>query len=272
MLQVAMPALAAILAWWFSTGMVMYLVGLPRRTHRRTQVAATVALLGALWGLAATANDTSETGAYLAFGCAIVAWGWQEVCFLTGVALGPRTGRCPEGVAGWRRFAVASQAILFHELQLVALGGAVLLATAGGANPVGTWTFLVLWAMRLSAKLNLFLGVPFLHADWLPAELRYLASYFRVRPMNWLFPLSVTLPTILAFVLVQGALQPETAPFDATARLLAAALLALAVLEHWFMVLPLPVAALWSGFKARDDEEEEKTLVFPTPTIDRRGT
>jgi len=41
------------------------------------------------------------------------------------------------------------------------------------------------------------------------------------------------------------------------------------VLEHWFMVLPLPVAALWPGFKAR---ETEKTLVFPASTIDRRGT
>lgn len=269
MLQLAMPALAAIVAWWFSTGMVMFLVGLPKQTHRRTQAAATVALLVALWGLAATANDTGKTGIYLAFGCAIVAWGWQEVCFLTGMALGPRTGRCPDGVTGWRRFVVAAQAILFHELQLVALGGAVLLATAGGSNPVGLWTYLVLWVMRLSAKLNLFLGVPFLHADWLPAKLRYLASYFRVRPMNWLFPLSVTLPAIVAFVLVQGAVQPETAAPDATARLLAAALLALAVLEHWFMVLPLPVAALWSGFKAR---ETDKSLVFPTPTIDRRGT
>jgi len=49
----------------------------------------------------------------------------------------------------------------------------------------------------------------------------------------------------------------------------AAALLALAVLEHWFMVLPLPVAALWPGFKA---QETEKALVFPASTIDRRGT
>ena len=269
MLQIAMPALAALLAWWVGTGMVMYLVGLPRRTHRRTQLGATIALLVALWGLAATANDATESGAYVAFGCAIVAWGWQEVCFLTGAALGPRTGRCPDGVTGWRRFVVAAQAILFHELQLLVLTAAVVLVTVGGSNPVGLWAYLVLWTMRLSAKLNLFLGVPFLHADMLPADLRYLASYFRVRSMNWLFPFSVTVATIIAFVLVQAAVQPDTAPFDATVRLLAAALLALAVLEHWFMVLPLPVAALWPGFKA---QETEKALVFPASTIDRRGT
>jgi len=269
MLQIAMPALAAILAWWVGTGVVMYLVGLPRRTHRYTQAGATIALLAALWGLGVTAADATETGAYVAFSCAIVVWGWQEVCFLTGVGLGPRTGRCPDGVTGWKRFVVAAQAILFHELQLVALIAVVVLVTAGGSNPVGLWAFLVLWAMRLSAKLNLFLGVPFLYADLLPAPLRYLASYFSVRPMNWLFPFSVTLPTILAVLLVQSAVQLDTAPFDATIRLLAAALLALAVLEHWFMVLPLPVAALWPGFKARETEE---TLVFPASTIDRRGT
>lgn len=269
MLQVAIPLLAAVLAWWCGTGLVMYLAGLPRRTHRRVLAGATVALALALWGLATTAADPTELGAYLAFACAIVAWGWQELCFLTGVALGPRTGACPEGVTGWRRFVTALQAILIHELQLLALGGAVFLATAGGTNQVGLWTYLVLWTMRLSAKLSLFLGVPFLHAEWLPAHLRYLATYFRVRPMNWLFPVSVSTATIIVFVQVQAALVPELAPAEATARLLIAALLALAVLEHWFMVLPLPVAALWSGFKVRESEE---TLVFPTPTIDRRGT
>lgn len=269
MLQIVISAFAAIVAWWFSTGVVMYLVGLPRRSHRWIQLGATVALGLALWGLANSANDASEAGAYLAFGWVIVAWGWQEVCFLTGVALGPRTGHCPDGLAGWRRFAAAAQAILFHELQLVALGAAVLLATAGGVNPVGLWTYLVLWTMRLSAKLNLFLGVPFLHADWLPADLRYLASYFRVRPLNWLFPLSVSAPVLVIFALVQAALLPELTPFEATARLLVAALLALAVLEHWFMVLPLPVAALWSGFKARG---ADKALIFSAPTIDRRVT
>jgi len=269
MLQVALPVLGAFFAWWFSTGLVLYLVNLPRRAHRWTLVGAFCALGIALWGLASSAADATESGAYAAFGWAIVAWGWQEICFLTGAAAGPRTTRCPESLVGWQRFVVAVQAILFHELQLLALGVAVVLATAGGANQVGLWTYLVLWAMRLSAKFNLFLGVPFVHADWLPAELRYLASYFRVRSMNWLFPATVSGATIAAFILAQGAFAVDIGPFEMTARLLIAALLGLAILEHWFMVLPLPVMALWSGFKPRDDA---KPVAFSAPTIDRRGT
>lgn len=279
-MQVAVPVLGAILAWWVSTGLVLFLLRLPRRTHRWTLVGATAALAAALWGLSRSADDATESGAYVAFACTIVAWGWQEVCFLTGVAIGPRTGSCPDRLGGWRRFAAAAHAILFHELQLLALGIAVALATAGGANPVAVWTYAVLWVMRLSAKLNLFLGVPFLHDDWLPDQLRYLASYFRVRTMNWLFPLSVSAATIVAFVLVQAAVDGDVAPFDATARLLVAALLALAVLEHWFMVLPLPVAALWSAFRTRraaepiaiEDVTLAKAVAFPTATVNRRGT
>jgi putative photosynthetic complex assembly protein 2 len=269
MLQFTLPVLGAIFVWWFSTGLVLYLVGLPRRTHRWTLLGACGALALALWGLTNCATDATETGAYTAFAWAVVAWGWQEICFLTGIAAGPRTTRCPQGLTGWRRFGAAVQAILFHELQLLVLGAAVVLATSGGANQVGLWTYLLLWMMRLSAKLNLFLGVPFLHADWLPLELRYLASYFRVRPMNWLFPVSVSVATIVVVLLVQSSLASDAGPFDVAQRLLLAALLGLAVLEHWFMVLPLPVMALWWGFKPRGTA---KAVVFSTPTIDRRGT
>ena len=43
------------------------------------------------------------------------------------------------------------------------------------------------------AKLNLFLGVPNLSVEFLPPHLGYLASYFSNKPMNLLFPASVTL-------------------------------------------------------------------------------
>lgn len=271
MLQIALPVLCTLFVWWFSTGVVLYLVTLPRRTHRWTLLGATAVLGVGLWGLSVSATDETANGAYLAFCCAIAVWGWQEVCFLTGVAMGPRTAPCPAGVEGFKRVGLAIQVILYHELQLLALGAAVVFATIGGANQVGLWTYAVLWTMRLSAKLNLFLGVPFLHDDWLPAQLRYLRSYFRIRPMNHLFPVAVSAATIVAFVLVQGALAPDATDVDAVGRLLLASLLAAAVLEHWFMVLPLPVAALWSRFRARQaarhPTEDTTAVVFPTPTV-----
>ena len=50
--------------------------------------------------------------------------------------------------------------------------------------------------------------------------------------------------TIVAVLLVQGAL--AAAGFEAVGLALVTALLALAILEHWFLVLPLPDAALWT--------------------------
>lgn len=271
MLQIALPVLCTLFVWWFSTGLVLYLVTLPRRTHRWTLLGATATLGVALWGLSTTSTDATPNGAYAAFCFAIAVWGWQEVCFLTGVALGPRTGPCPTSLHGFKRVGAAIQVILYHELQLLALGAAVMIVTLDGANQVGLWTYAVLWTMRLSAKLNLFLGVPFLHDDWLPSHLRYLRSYFRIRPMNHLFPVAVSTATIVAFLLVQSALAADATPFDAAGRLLVASLLAAAVLEHWFMVLPLPVAALWSRFRARQvahrPTEDAAAVAFPTPTV-----
>ena len=271
MLQIVLPVLCTLFVWWFSTGLVLYLVSLPRRTYRWSLLGATAVLGAAMWGLSVSSVDASVNGAYVAFCCAIAVWGWQEICFLTGVAMGPRTEPCPAGIDGWRRVGAAIQVILYHELQLLALGAAVLLATLDGTNQVGLWTYVVLWTMRLSAKLNLFLGVPFLHDDWLPAHLRYLGSYFRIRPMNHLFPVAVSGATIMAFVLLQAALGSDATSFEAAGRLLLASLLAAAVLEHWFMVLPLPVAALWSRFRARQavrhPTEDTTAVVFPTPTV-----
>ena len=61
----------------------------------------------------------------------------------------------------------------------------------GGANQTGWWTYIVLWSMRLSAKLNLFLGVHNLSESFLPTHLRYLQTYFTRRACNWLMPFSV---------------------------------------------------------------------------------
>ena len=70
------------------------------------------------------------------------------------------------------------------------------------ANQFGTWTFLSLWGMRLSAKLNVFLGVRNLGEKFLPAHISYLTSYMRRRPMNWLVSaLSVTGGTLVVALL-----------------------------------------------------------------------
>jgi putative photosynthetic complex assembly protein 2 len=155
------------------------------------------------------------------------------------------------GVRGWGRFLQASQAVLFHEVLIAASGLIVAFATWSAPNRVAYWTFVILWVMRLSAKLNLFLGVRNLGEEFLPPRLRYLASYFTRKPMNALFPVSVTLGTLVTAVLAMRTVSPDAT--EAVGSALLASLLGLAVLEHWFMVLPISTTALWEwGMRRRE--------------------
>ena len=103
----------------------------------------------------------------------------------------------------------------------------------------------ILWLMRESAKLNLFLGVRNLSDELLPPHLLYLRGFFRQRPMNFLFPFSITACGVLLTILVQRTLAPGASDYSVTASALLAALTALGLLEHWMLVLPFRPAALW---------------------------
>ena len=99
--------------------------------------------------------------------------------------------------------------------------------------------------MHASAKLNLFFGVPNLGADLLPRHLAYLESFMARRPMNMFFPVSVTLSTVATTMLAARSLDAQT-PFELVGYTMLATLMALAVLEHWFLVAPMNGNALWS--------------------------
>jgi putative photosynthetic complex assembly protein 2 len=241
-----LPLGYTLFVWWFSTGVILYLDGLPRHTFRWTLGASTALLVGALWALIHTRDDTSVSGAYCAFTCALLVWAWQEVAFLLGVVTGPRRTPCPPGARGLARFLYAAETVLYHELALIGLALAVATCVGQGANQVGLWTYLVLWGMRQSAKLNIFLGVRNLGESFLPEHLAYLASYFQRRPMNVLFPVSVTVGTgAAALVWWQLLVEGGGSPFQRAGLALTGTLLALGALEHWLLVLPLPSEALW---------------------------
>ena len=251
-MRLAAPLLYAIVCWWFSTGAILYLNGLPRETHRWTALGATVLLGVALLGVTVSAADTRVTGAYLAFSAALAVWGGVEVSFLLGYVTGPRRAPCPPGASGWPRAGHALMAILYHELVLLALGALLVALCWGQPNQVAVWTYGALWTMRLSAKLNVFLGVRNLNEQFLPEHLRYIGSFFRQAPGNRFFALSVIIAMLATTATWQAAAAPEATAFEATAAALVAALLSLAVLEHWFMVLPLPSERLWQwGLRSR---------------------
>ena len=250
--QVA-PVLYTLFIWWFSTGAILYLVGLPQATHKWTMAGATLLLLAALGAVGWSASDAGHAAAYVGFTAALAVWAWQEVAFLLGYVTGPRRLPCPSQAQGWRRARFAFQTVLHHELALLMLGGLLAVLTWHGSNHGAMVTFAILWAMRQSAKLNVFLGVRNLNEQFLPAHLSYLQTYFRHRRMNGLFPWSIGLATIAVVVGWQGVFDARLDEAGEAAAILAATLLSLGLLEHWFMVIPLPTHGLWQwGMRSRD--------------------
>ena len=254
MTDAALAALFAVFIWWFSTGIVLLLNGMQRRAYKFSLFTSSALAVAALAALNHTANQTTVAAAYCAFTCALLVWGWHELSFLTGWITGPRTtalpAECRQGREG-RRFVEAVRAILWHELGILAVGALIVAMTWGAPNQVGTWTFLVLWSMRTSAKLNLFLGVRNLSEEFLPPHLAYLSSFFRRRAMNLLFPFVVSAASVVLGWMVMRALEPTADAVTVLGLTLVGTMLALAIVEHWMLVLPVPTTALWRWAMAK---------------------
>ena len=192
-----------------------------------------------------TLGSTHSLAVFAAFASAIVIWGWIELAFLTGVVTGPNIHQCPEHLPLWERFIRAlGHDSAYNEMLLVAVLVAMLMVGQGAENPFGVWTFAVLYAARVSAKLNLFLGVPRINVEFIPQILGHLTSHFRIARLNWFFPFSVTALTSTVVLWITWAVSADGGHAE-TGYALLASLTALALLEHWLMVLPLPDAKLW---------------------------
>lgn len=241
-------ALIALFLWWFSTGAILWRVrradnGQPD-AHMWSVVFGLPLLAVGIYGFQQTLDDASPLGVHLAFLSALAIWGWIELAFLSGVITGPNESPCPVGIPEWQRFLRAFGTIAHHELLLAVttmLMGAVAMQQA---NHFGFLTFAVLFIARISAKLNLFFGVANINTEFLPTPLDHLPSHFRRRPMNGFFPISVTLLGFASGCWLERLLA-ATAPGQQAGFALLTALTLLALLEHWFMVLPLPDQKLW---------------------------
>ncbi len=245
MMEIGLPILFSIFLWWFSTGAILYLDGLKRSTFPVSMVVASLAAAISLLVLWSIRDNVAPSAAYVGFTAALVIWGWNEMAFLMGYLTGPRRVPSAGNLKGFSRFTEASGTIIHHEIAIAFSALAIGLVCWGSANMLGFWTFLVLWLMRLSTKFNIFLGAPNITDNFLPAHLTYLSSYFRRRSMNGLFPLVITVSSLVTVWLAHKAIWSQGSAFDGTAYSLLASLMALAVLEHWLLFIPLPSSWLW---------------------------
>ena len=241
-------AIGALFLWWFSTGAILMVVKRADRGDASAHLNAT------LWGVPFLALGVAATVAsmesgtilniYLGFIAALAIWGWIELAFLTGVITGPVKAPCPAALLGHSRFGRAFGTVAYHEIALLIALVALWVATAGSENMIAAWTFTVLFVARISAKLNLFYGVPRINTEFLPKPLAHLPSYFRYDQVNGLLPFSIMTLGFVTAIFLQGAMSAEAAA-DKVALALLTSLLGLALLEHLLMVLPLPDAKLW---------------------------
>ena len=239
-------ALFALFAWWFFTGAILLIVRHADRTGSHLW-AVLIGLPVAAIGIAfvqASLTLQSVAGAYLGFVGALLIWGWIELAFLAGVVTGHVRTPCPPDMIGGARFVRAFGAVAHHELLLVLGLWGLVIASEGAQNRVALATFMVLFLARVCAKLNLYFGVPRINTEFIPDRLTHLTSYFTRGPITFAFPAAITVLTALLAVCAQR-LWTATSDVTIVGFGLLTALAALALLEHWLMVVPLPDAKLW---------------------------
>jgi len=235
--------LFAVFCWWLGTGAILWLVRLPTSTFRWSMFFLSFLLGLSLWTTSISMRSHSVLNAYIGFVSVIAMWSWHEMAFLTGWLAGPRRVALDPGLSLNRRFGQSVMALLYHEVALLFNFGVLLALQQGQPNHVALCTFALLWCMRLSAKLNLFFGVPQVGEQYLPVHLRYIGSYFksgRISPFFFFtITLSVVIWTWMVWELKTGAVTISTG------WVLLSSLLGLAIIEHLLMVIALPLQRLW---------------------------
>ncbi|WP_033920125.1 putative photosynthetic complex assembly protein PuhE [Sphingomonas sp. 37zxx] len=256
------PLLFALLMWFVGTAAVVWLDSRAHATFRTSFRLAGLAALAATVAVWWVAGDASAGGAYVSFAAAIVIWGWHEMGFLMGFVAGPRRAPCPPGITGMARFRAATGTVIHHELALAATVLVLFALCWGQPNQTAPLTFALLFVLRLSAKINLFLGVANLSDEIFPAHLAYLKSYFGKRPINVWYPVSVALG--VAQVIWAWHFAQASAGGAAITAMLLVGLGALGVVEHLFLVLPLRDGKMWVWASAT----KPKTTAVRTATLD----
>ncbi len=261
------PIAVVILVWWSSTGAVLWFArGLDRQMNTRLVIMTILCALGFAGVLIASAQS-GIWAIYLGFASAILIWGWVEFTLLSGMITGSRTEACPANVSEFERFKMAFRAIAHHEYALVIMLGILAILDSSGGSGMAIKTFALLWIMRLGAKLTIFSGAPELSTSMIPERLAYMKTYFRHDRISIAFWLSLS---VCCMFFASGIYALQHVQYDAAVQTqvtMLSTLVALAILEHIFMVLPVADSKLWSWAMTQQKTHtngETKTAMLPT--------
>jgi len=240
-----LPVAFTVLVWFFATGLIAWLDNRNRATFPRSLMIGGVIGIGGLVMILVASHSVSALAIYAAFAGALMVWSWHEIGFLTGATAGPRREACPPNACGWARFSHASMTLIYHEIGLAVT--AVLLVSLSWTMPnqIGAMVFMLMFAFRLSTKVNLFVGVPNTQTDILPGHLRYLISYYGPQRLHPLMLVSFTAAAALAAWLGHAAFTAAPGSPEMVGASLLFALSVLGAAEHLFLALPFRDGTLW---------------------------
>ncbi|MEL6237949.1 MAG: putative photosynthetic complex assembly protein PuhE [Pseudomonadota bacterium] len=239
------PFIVTIAIWFVATGLVAWADNRDRATFPKSLMIGGIAGIAGLLVILSAAQSVSVLAVYAAFVGALLVWGWHEIGFLTGAATGPRREAASPGVRGIERFAEASATVIHHEV-ILALTALVLISLSWNTpNQIGATVFVLLFGLRLSAKINMFIGVPNSTAEMLPPHLDYLKTYFGRNRMTLLLSGSIAAIFWVAAWFGSLALSAPLGSAEMVGASLLTTLCLLGGLEHLFLALPFRDGMLW---------------------------
>jgi putative photosynthetic complex assembly protein 2 len=234
------PMLTTIVFWAMYTVVLLFLNRSGKKASRIGLAISGVTLFAlSHYQLWAVRDDLSVSGIYWAFISAMTIWVWHELAFFSGVLTGPWQQECPPEAEGWNRFGYALLTHLYHGIAVLAEVMLLWWLNRGAANWFGLLTFVLCWSLLLSAKINVFLGVPNLQVSWFPEHLRYLASFWKQKSYNVFFVISVAFTMVLA-VFLWKRVSDLSSESVAVGMSFLAGLATLGVMEHWMLIMPGP--------------------------------
>ncbi|MDX2129050.1 MAG: putative photosynthetic complex assembly protein PuhE [Chloroherpetonaceae bacterium] len=227
----------SLIFWWFSTAVIMYLSFIPNTRTLSFLFSLGLALVS-LYLLYHFRNDRSERAIYISFTAGVLIWAFVEVSFYSGYIVGPRVRPIFSIKPSMDSFFRAVHQSAYHEGLVLFLACLIFGISAKAKNKFGLYVYLMFWFMHQSAKLNIFLGVMNTGKELVPETVESMTHYMTIAHMNWLFPFSITLTTLIAAYVWNKVKQSDEAWIQVGFSLIGTMSI-LALLEHWLLVVPL---------------------------------
>ena len=240
--------LLSLVAWWLATGVVLTLVQLQGNKKFSAFGLLTSLTLGAIILLTENVHASTLWDVTIGFFLGLLIWAWLETSYLMGYVTGPNKNPLPDNQTEIQRFVGGVNTSLYHEISIIIAVVILGFISMEARNPVAFHTALILWLMRWSTKLNLFLGTQRFNSDWLPANLRHTVSYIKTGTTTTFGIISLVCCLSITYLLFTAAGDSEEL-YQQYSYLLMTGLAGLGTLEHLFLMLPMKEEKLWRWFK-----------------------